>query len=276
MNDQSWIPPDVDMSRPNPARMYDYLLGGYHNFEVDRQAAEHVMQVLPSSRAMAQANRVFVRRVVDFMLDEGIRQFMDIGAGIPTVGHIHDHAAERNIPVRVIYVDRDPIAVAHGEMLLAGNKSAAAIHADARNPQDILDHPKTKALIDFEEPVGFICTTVLPFIRDDEEVFALLDEFFSALAPRSYVCLTHTCEELAGDNLQRVVEMYKQSSDPARLRPKAVIERFFDGLELVEPGLVLSLCWRSDASLPDFVANGDYTDITGVARVPATGWVGAG
>ena len=274
--DQSWIPPDVDMSRPNPARMYDYLLGGYHNFEVDRQAAEKVMEILPHTRSMTQTNRAFVRRVIDFMLEQGIRQFMDIGAGIPTVGHIHQHAEERGHQVNVIYVDRDPIAVAHAEMLLAGNDCAAAIHADARNPQEILEHTDTKRLIDFSQPVGFICTVVLPFIRDDEEVLALLPQFFTPLAPGSYVCLTQSCEEIASDEFLRVVEMYKKSSNPARLRPMAVIERFFDGLELVEPGLVVAPLWRSDVRLEDIPGGNEYTDIAGVARIPENGYGSGG
>lgn len=238
--DQSWVPPNVDMSRPNPARMYDYYLGGYHNFEVDRQAADQVIQVLPQSRALAQANRDYVRRVVDFMLDEGVRQFMDIGAGIPTVGHIHQRGAERGLPVRVIYVDRDPIAVAHAEMLLAGNGAAAAIHADARDPHEILQHPETTRLIDFCQPVGLFCIAVLPFIADDGEIFDLLRQFYAPLAPGSYVCLSHNSEEYASDELRRVVEMYKKSSDPARLRPIATITALFDGLELVEPGMTLA------------------------------------
>lgn len=269
--DQSWVPPNVDMSRPNPARMYDYYLGGYHNFEVDRQAAEQVMQILPQSRALAQANRAYVRRVVDFMLDEGVRQFMDIGAGIPTVGHIHQRADERGLPVHVIYVDRDPIAVAHAEMLLAGNDAVAAIHADARRPQEILQHPETTRLIDFYRPVGLLCIAVLPFIEADEEVFDLLHQFYARLAPGSYVCLSHNSEEYASDELRRVVEMYKQSSDPARLRPIPLINSFFDGLELVEPGMTLAPLWRTDATMEDIAELGGFSDYTGVARVPAQG-----
>ncbi|MDT8306371.1 MAG: SAM-dependent methyltransferase [Anaerolineae bacterium] len=269
--DQSWIPPGVDMSRPNPARMYDYYLGGYHNFEVDRQAAEQVLHVLPQSRALARANRAYVRRVVDFMLDEGIRQFMDVGAGIPTVGHIHQRAKERRLPVHVVYIDRDSIAVAHAKMLLGGNHDAAALHADARRPQDILQHPETRRLIDFSQPVGLICIAVLPFILDDAEVFSLLREFYALLVPGSYVCLSHNSEDYASDELRRVVEMYKDSSDPARLRPIATIDRFFDGLELVEPGMTLAPLWRTDATMDDIAELGGFSDYTGVARVPERG-----
>jgi hypothetical protein len=266
--DLTWIPPNVDMTRPNPARMYDYFLGGYHNFEVDRRAADEALKVMPQIRALAQSNRAYVRRVVDFMLDEGIRQFMDIGAGIPTVGHIHQRAAERELPVHVIYVDRDPIAIAHAEMLLADVATAAAIHADARHPQQIFDHPETQRLIDFRQPVGMLCISVLPFIQDDEEVFALLRQFYERLAPGSYVCLSHSSVEYASDEMWRVVEMYKHSSDPASPRHTAVIDSFFAGLELVEPGMTLAPLWRSGATMDDIAQLGGIADYTGVARVP--------
>lgn len=266
--ERNWVPPDVDINRPNPARMYDYYLGGYHNFEVDRQAAERVIEILPQTRALAQANRAFVRRVVDFMLDEGIRQFMDIGSGIPTVGHIHQRAEERGLPVHVIYVDRDPIAIAHAKMILEGNDTAAAIEGDARDPQYILNHPDTRRLLDFREPAGMLCISVLPFIHDDDQVFDLLRQFYEPLAPGSYVCLSHSSEEYASDELRRVVELYKQSSDPGSLRPTATITAFFDGLELVEPGMTLAPFWRNDATQADIEALGGFADFVGVARVP--------
>ncbi len=259
------------MSRPNPARMYDYYLGGYHNFEVDRLAAEKVIELLPHTRALSQANRAYVRRVVNFMLDEGVRQFMDIGSGIPTVGHIHQLAEERGLPVNVIYVDRDPIAISHARMLLEGNDTAAAIEADARDPQYILNHPDTERLIDFSQPVGMLCISVLPFIHDDEQVFNLLRQFYEPLAPGSYVCLSHSSEEYASDELRRVVELYKQSSDPGSLRPTATIDAFFDGLEMVEPGMTLAALWRSDATQADIDALGGFSDYTGVGRVPEKG-----
>lgn len=265
---RNWIPPGVDMTRPNPARMYDYYLGGYHNFEVDRQAAEKVLEVLPHTRALSQANRAYVRRVVNFMLDEGVRQFMDIGSGIPTVGHIHQIAEERELPVRVIYVDRDPIAVAHARMLLEGNDTAAAIEADARDPQFILNHPETQRLIDFSQPVGMLCIAILPFIPDDDEVFDLLRQFYEPLAPGSYVCISHSSEEYASEALRQVVELYKDSSSPGRLRPIATINAFFDGLELVEPGMTLAPLWRTDATQADIDALGGFSDYTGVGRVP--------
>lgn len=266
--ERNWIPPEVDMSRPNPARMYDYYLGGYHNFEVDRLAAEKVIEVLPQTRALALANRAFVRRVVDFMLGEGVRQFLDIGSGIPTVGHIHQHAEEQGLPVRVVYVDRDPIAIAHAKFILEGNESAAAIEADARDPQYILNHPDTQRLIDFSKPVGMLCISVLPFIHDDGQVFDLLQQFYEALTPGSCVCLSHSSEEYASDELRRVVELYKNSSDPGSLRPNATITAFFDGLALVEPGMTLAPFWRADATQADIDALGGFSDFVGVARVP--------
>lgn len=264
----NWIPPNVDITRPNPARMYDYFLGGYHNFEVDRQAADAALTFMPRIRTLAQANRAYVRRVVDFMLDEGVRQFMDIGAGIPTVGHIHQRAEERGLPVRVIYVDRDPIAIAHAEMLLADVETAAAIHADARQPQQILEHPHRKRLLDFGQPAGLLFISVLPFIADDGEVRALLRQFYERLAPGSYVCLSHSSVEYASDEMWRVVEMYKNTSDPAAPRHTAVIDSFFDGLELVEPGMTLAPLWRSGATMDEIAQLGGAADYTGVARVP--------
>jgi hypothetical protein len=153
-------------------------------------------------------------------------------------------------------------------MILEGGDTEVAIEADARDPQYILNHPGTQRLIDFSQPVGMLCISVLPFIHDDQEVFSLLRQFYERFAPGSYVCLSHSSEEYASEALRQVVEMYKRSSDPARLRPIATITAFFEGLELVEPGMTLAPLWRTAATQADIDALGGFSDYTGVARVP--------
>lgn len=245
--------PDVDTSRPSVARMYDYFLGGFHNFEVDRQAAEFVLQVAPQARIAAVANRTFLQRAVRFMVAQGIEQFLDLGSGIPTVGNVHEVAQAINPEARVVYVDIDPVAVAHGREILGGNENATVIQADARDVEAILNHPDAQQLIDFSKPIGILAVAFFHFI-EDESVRRILDTLRQISVSGSYLAISHASDDetiVTNDELRemrdRVQAIYAQSPTPLIFRKKHEIESMFDGWSLVEPGLVFVPLWRPES-----------------------------
>jgi len=235
---------NIDTSKPNVARMYDYLLGGYHNFEADRQLAEQILAVHPDSKLNAFINRSVLQRMVEYMAQAGISQFLDIGAGIPTVQNTHETAQAINPDAKVVYVDIDPIAVAHSKMLLKDNPRVDAFQADAGHIELILDHPITKGLIDFRQPVGVLLISVLHYITDDEDAYRVVDKIKSAMAAGSYLAIIHSTldgyKPASAEDADRLLKL----ASAAHHRDKAEIARFFDGLDLVEPGLVYSPRWH--------------------------------
>lgn len=231
--------------RPSAARIYDYLLGGFHNFEIDRAVADRMLQVQPDLRLGAQANRAFLRRVVRFLAGQGIEQFLDLGSGIPTVGNVHQVAQAANPAARVAYVDIDPIAVRHSLSLLEGNDRAVALLADIRQPDVILASPKVADLLNFERPVGLLAVSVLHYVRDDEEAYEAVGILRDALAPGSYVCIAHSSADVNITEREKLKGLFGKASQTAS-RSYAQIERFFEGLELVEPGLVFTPLWRPE------------------------------
>ena len=252
MSTASRIPVTDSSDRPNAARIYDYLLGGYHNFEIDRQAAEYAVQVYPDSRLSAQACRAFLRRVVWFLAEQGIDQFLDIGSGIPTAGNVHEIAQQVNPDARVVYVDIDPIAVAHSQAMLTDNPTATAIRADARQSDQILAHPEVRKLLDFERPAAVVLLLILHAVPDDDEAYGIVRTLRDALSPGSYVAISHATRDDAPPGvLDQLEALTRGSSTPTIDRTLAEVERFFEGLELVEPGLVRPPLWRPEG--PDDV-----------------------
>ncbi|MDT4986141.1 MAG: hypothetical protein QOI74_235 [Micromonosporaceae bacterium] len=236
----------VDTTVASVARIYDYYLGGTHNFAVDREAARKAAEVMPDIALMARTNRDFLRRAVRFMVAAGVRQFLDIGSGIPTVGNVHEIAQSAAPDARVVYVDLDVVAAAHSRQILVGNDRADAIREDMRNPDAILNHPATVALLDRDRPVGVLMVSLLHFLTDDDDPAGIVARFRDALAPGSYLALTHVvpfeAERVAG--LHRV---YDTTTTPGgQTRTREQIERLFEGFELVEPGLVWLSLWRPD------------------------------
>jgi hypothetical protein len=243
-----WTPGAPPLDRPSASRMYDYFLGGHHYFEIDRVAAEQVLRLHPDVRPIARANRAFLRRAVTFLLDEGIEQILDLGSGIPTVGTVHEVAAWRGRAPRIVYVDNDPLTVAHSRLILGDRPDIAAIEADARRPADILGHPETRRLLDFDRPLGLLLVAVLHFVPDDAEAYALVRAFREALPPGSYVALSHATYEGAPREVVRQAEqLYARSTQAVKTRSRGAIAPFFAGLELVEPGLVPLPLWRPEA-----------------------------
>ncbi len=252
MSADMWKPEDVPLDKPNAARIYDYLLGGYHNFEVDRMVAEKMIELYPDMRVSAQANRAFLRRAVRFLATEGIEQFLDIGSGIPTAGNVHEVAQQANPAARVVYVDVDPVAVAHSRSMLQDNPNATIIRGDVGQPAQILNHAEVRKLLDFSRPVGVLLVAVLHYITDDEMAYGAVRTLRDALAPGSYVVVSHASfEGAAPEAYEQISRLYAQSTAQNRVRSRAEIERFFDGFELVEPGLVRCPLWRPES--PDDV-----------------------
>jgi len=250
----SWVPPGVDTKRANAARVYDYLLGGSHNFLADQDVGRAIAAVDPNVRMMARANREFLGRAVRFLAGVGIGQFIDIGSGIPTEGNVHEVAQQADPGARVAYVEVDPVAIAHSKAILAGSENAAIIAADLREPEKILADDTIARLIDLGRPAGLLLVSVLPFISDAEDPWRIVATLRDALAPGSYLVLCHATDESKPTVVQAAEKMYNRSvSTQARVRSRAAILRFFDGFELVDPGLVYMPLWRpgSPDDVPD-------------------------
>ena len=232
---------------PNPARMYDYYLGGHHNLAIDRAAADKAIAIYPGFALFMRVNRAFLRRAVQFLVGQGIERFLDIGSGIPTVGNVHQIAQQTNPNAQVVYVDVDPVAVAHSTQLLRDNPHATIFIGDLREPDLILEHPSVHQLLDTGEPVALILAFVLHFVVDDQQALQIVRRLREALPAGSYVVISHgTAESLPQHILDQLVRLYSTTSQPVRIRTRAEIGQFFGGLELVEPGLVYVPLWRPE------------------------------
>jgi hypothetical protein len=244
-----WTPPGADLTKASMARVYDYWLGGEHNFPSDQDAARSLMAVDPRVPAMARANRAFLRREVRHMaLEGGIRQFLDIGSGIPTQQNVHQIAQAAAPGARVVYVDQDDVAVEHSQLILDGNPGAAAIQADFRDPGAILGHPEVRRLIDFSQPVGLLLLAVLHLIPDRDDPGQILKTFRTSLALGSYLAISHACPDADPDRIAAFQAIYNDRvAGTAVGRTRQQIAGFFDGFTLVPPGLVWLAEWRPDS-----------------------------
>jgi SAM-dependent methyltransferase len=245
MSGAYWGKDQVPLDRPSAARIYDYYLGGYHNFEIDRRIGDMMLAITPDLRLHSLLNRAFLRRVVSMMIEEGIDQFLDLGSGIPTVGNVHESAQSANPEARVVYVDIDPVAVAHGKAMLAANDRATIIRADICQPEAILSHPDVQALLDFERPLGLLLVAVLPLIVDDNDADRVVHTFSGVLAPGSLMAISHSAAEATIPGVEKLEELFGEASSTVS-RYKHQIEGFFDGFDLVEPGLVPTPLWRPE------------------------------
>jgi SAM-dependent methyltransferase len=268
----SWAPQGVDPHKANIARVYDYWLGGTHNFSADQDVARAVCAVAPHMRGSARANRAFLRRAVRYMAAEaGIRQFLDIGSGIPTEGNVHEIAQEAAPGARVVYVDLDPVAIAHSRAILAENPDATIIKGDLRDPRSILAHPETRRLIDFREPVGLVLAAVLHFLTDEDDPHGILSVLREALVPGSHLAISHATQDAVPAMVTAARKAYLRSVRASvRLRSREEITELFSGYPLLDPGVVHMTQWRPD---PEHTATAD-TDparlwvLVGVGRKP--------
>lgn len=234
--------------KPNSARIYDYLLGGHHNFAQDRAVADRMTAIYPDAPLAARANRAFLRRCITWCVEQGISQFLDIGSGIPTVGNVHVVARRANPDARVVYVDSDPVAVQYSQDILQHERTTIAIQGDARQPERMLHHPDVQHALDFSKPVAVLLVTVLHFLTDDAQALQTVQTLREALAPGSYLALSHlTLDNAPADVVAQLETLYAGSNNPLKYRSHAAVARFFDQLELVEPGLVSLPRWHPDS-----------------------------
>jgi hypothetical protein len=232
---------------PNVARIYDYLLGGQDNYASDRQAAQELMRLVPEAAATARHNRGFLQRAVRFLATEaGVRQYIDIGAGLPTSGNVHEIAQRWRPDSHVLYVDNDAVVVSHAQALLADNSTAVVINRDVRIPRAIIDHPATQALINFDEPIAVLLVAILHFVSDDDDPHELVRQFIDVLPRGSYLVISHgTAEAMTPVAVRNVRQLYDRADTASAPRSRDNIVRFFAGCRLIEPGLVRAEAWRN-------------------------------
>ena len=242
----AWVPNSINIELPSAARVYDYLLGGGHNFAIDRVVGEKVLQVLPNGGQIAASNRAFLRRAVLFMMEQGITQFLDLGSGIPTVGNVHEIAQLADPKARVVYVDYDEVAVTHSELMLRGNEYATVVAADATKPDRVLSAPAVREMVDFSQPVGLLMVAVLHFVPDEKNPREVLARYVDALPSGSLVALSHLTADGKPEEMASVAEAMKNSRDPMYFRSHAEFASMFEGLEVLEPGVVSAPHWRPE------------------------------
>ncbi|WP_394621928.1 SAM-dependent methyltransferase [Lentzea sp. JNUCC 0626] len=247
----SWVPEGVDTGKPSAARLYDYLLGGGHNFAADRALAEKFLKAQPNGRAIARLNRAFLRRSVLFMIDEGIRQFLDLGSGIPTVGNVHEIAQKADPEAHVVYVDFEEVAVAHSQLILEHDERAAIIQEDMTRPDEVLRAARESGLIDFTQPVGVLTAGVFHFVPPQADPNAIVAAYRDAVPVGSYLAVSQFTQDLQPEEMAGIVEVMKQSQNPMYPRTKSEVEALFAGFELVEPGIVPTPLWRPEGSTTD-------------------------
>ncbi|HEY0500484.1 MAG TPA: SAM-dependent methyltransferase [Kutzneria sp.] len=257
VNQAAWVPKDVNVALPSAARVYDYLLGGAHNFAADRAVGEKVLQVLPHGRQVAISNRSFLRRAVRYLVEQGITQFLDLGSGIPTSGNVHEIAPS----ARVLYVDHDEVAVAHSDLLLADNPDATMLAADLTTPSVVLDAPITREFLDFGRPIGLLMVAVLHFVPDSSDPAGIVAAYRDALPAGSFVALSHLTADHQPEAMAGVVEAMRNSRDPMYFRAYDEVVPMVAGLDLVSPGLVSAPSWRPDAGLRDPGPEGVYAAV---------------
>jgi SAM-dependent methyltransferase len=241
---------EINTRVAHPARIYDYYLGGKDNFRVDRETAELALAATPSVRDMARQNRAFLQRVVRYLAGEaGIRQFLDIGTGLPTQGNVHEIAQAVAPEARVVYVDNDPIVHVHANALLAGD-STTVVLADLRDTEALLAHPAVQQVIDFDRPVAILLVAILHFIGENDDPMGILKRLRDAVVPGSYLVISHGTGDFDERAASGIAKAYSRSSAPGTARSHAEVLRLFDGFDLVEPGLVQVSLWRPEVAEP--------------------------
>ncbi|WP_431681804.1 SAM-dependent methyltransferase [Kitasatospora sp. KL5] len=268
MRQPNWVPAGTDLERPNAARMYDYYLGGSHNFEADRQMARKAVELWPELPQIMRANRAFLRRAVQYLAESGITRFLDIGSGIPTFGPVHEAARAVAPDARVVYVDNDPVAVAHSRLLLEDDAGCSVVQADLRNTDDLLDRPEVADLLSAGEPVALLLVAVLHFVPDSDDPHKLVAALRDALPPGSALVLSHASLEGRPDQAGAHQDLYKRTPTPLTMRSRDSIAAFFDGFEPVEPGVVYLPEWHPDAPGTVGPHPERMTGLAGVGRLP--------
>jgi SAM-dependent methyltransferase len=246
----NWAPDEVDVDRPSAARVYDYYLGGLHNFAADREMAARAVADWPELPRIMQANRAFLRRAVRHLAAQGIDQFLDIGSGIPTAGNVHEVAQAAVPDARVVYVDIDPVAVAHARALLADDPHTGVVHGDFTDVDAVLGDPTTRLLLDLSRPVGVLVVALLHFVGDERRPADVLARYRAAMAPGSHLVVSHASADGAPDRADEHQSLYRRTATPMTMRSRDEVAALLDGFTLVEPGIVFLPQWRPDDPVP--------------------------
>jgi hypothetical protein len=250
VDSSEWVPAGIDVSRPSSARVYDYFLGGAHNFAVDRELAEQIAAMTPNLGETMRANRAFLRRAVRYLVGQGVRQFLDVGSGIPTAGNVHEVAQAEEPGARVLYVDVDPVAVEHSRAILSGNDLAGVLRADLRDPERILAEVRAGTLLDLDQPVAVLLAGVLHFVGDDEDPAGVVAALGNSTCTGSYLVISHATADGQPPEAVEAQRLSGRTGTAIVLRPHARIAGYFAGFDLVEPGLVFIPQWRPDPAEP--------------------------
>lgn len=253
--------PGVDPFTASAARVYDYMLGGKDHYAVDRELGERLLVNAPISPWIAQQNRRFLGRAVRYCAERGIRQFLDLGSGLPTQENVHEVAQRIDPGCRVVYVDNDPVAVVHARALLGGRTDVAAIQGDLRAPAEVLAHDQVRELIDFSQPMVVLMAAILHFILDSDDPAGIVAQFVDAMRPGSYLALSHATHDIRPESAARARDIYQRASSPLVTRTKEEIGKLLDGLALVEPGLVFTAEWRPVQEITNPERSGLYAAV---------------
>ncbi|MFE0680628.1 SAM-dependent methyltransferase [Streptomyces sp. NPDC058961] len=262
---------DLKQDKAHSARMYDFYLGGKTNYAVDREAAREVMKVFPAIGTVAKVNRAYMHRATRYLAQQGVRQFIDVGTGIPTAPNLHDVVQAVEPEARVVYADNDPIVLVYADELLAGTREGRTsyVHADATQPAQVLDAVRNEEILDLTQPVGLSLHALLHFVPDDLEPYRIVKDFMDQLPSGSYLSISHCTGDFDPEAWQAITNTYIQRGTPVQVRGQDEVERFFDGLDLVDPGVVLAHEWQPEAgSGPAALTDRLVSLYAGVARKP--------
>jgi hypothetical protein len=269
-------PVDLQLDRAHSARMYDYYLGGKDHYPADRRGAEDALKAWPAARSAARANRAFMHRAVRVLAQSGFRQFLDIGTGLPTSPNLHEVAQAAAPGARVVYADNDPIVLAHARALLNSEHGETAyVEGDITRPDSILDSKELRQTLDLSEPVALSINAVFHFVPDDRRPYGIAEHLLAALPSGSALCLSHVTEDVDPGGVGQLIEVYTAQGVPTQARSRDEVARFFSGLDLLEPGIVMAHKWRPDVRVP--ALRGDTRE---PCEVPTDGqvslWAGVG
>lgn len=265
LTNPQWVGEDIDLTRPSVSRVYDFYLGGFHNFGADREMAEKAISGWPEIPMIMKANRAFLRRGVSYLIDQGVRQFLDIGSGIPTVGNVHEVAQGLAPDAKIVYVDNDPVAVAHSRSLLEGNANAAVLAGDFTKPAEILDGVAELGLLDRSQPIALLLNALLHFVPEEAKPGELIATYRDWTPPGSYLQICHATDELnPSEQTEELEGLYKKATATMNFRRRDEVEAFFEGYELVEPGVSLLAQWHPEEEI----------SVEEAERIP--GWAGVG
>jgi S-adenosyl methyltransferase len=242
-----WLPKNVDLTKPSAARLYDFFLGGAFHFEVDRELGRKVAQSVPGVFDFARLNRAFLWRAVRYLSAQGITQFLDIGSGLPSAGNVHEVAHRENPDAHVVYVDNEPVAVSHSELMLKDNDKATVVEADLREPEKVLAKARASGLLDFDKPIGLLTVAVLHFVPDSDHPNELLATYRDALPDGSYLALSHLTMDAVSEQVTQLVNLYKNTQNPAVPRTIDEVSSLFDGFDIVDPGVVFTPLWHPES-----------------------------